>query len=402
MRKQQKEFDLMIYGATSFVGKIMVAYLASLPKDEFTWAIAGRSEAKLKELKAELGLQDISHFVADAKDEKALGALCDSANVIVTTVGPYALYGETLVKLCAQSGTDYLDLTGEPQWIKVMLDKYEAQAKESGARIIHCAGFDSIPSDLGVYLSQRLAIQKTGKPASQIKMRVYKIKGTASGGTVASILNVLKEAGDNPDLRKQLVNPYILCGSDHGFSVRQKNHKKAEYDEALGHWTMPFVMAAINERIVHRSNALLKGLYGKAFQYDEAMSAKKATTAWGTTMGLGAFVVAASIGPVRNLLAKYVLPKPGEGPTQEQQDTGMFDLRFYANLEDGKQQVVQVIGDKDPGYGSTAKMLSQAALCLAKDTEGLSGGMWTPAAAMGDALIKRLSAHAGVEVKEML
>lgn len=401
MRKQQKEFDLMIYGATSFVGKIMVRYLASLSQEEFTWAIAGRSKAKLNDLKTELGLQNIPYFVADASDEQALGALCERANVIVTTVGPYALYGETLVKLCAQSGTDYLDLTGEPQWIKAMLDKYEAQAQASGARIIHCAGFDSIPSDLGVYLSQRLAIEKTGLAAPQIKMRVYKIKGTASGGTVASILNVLKEAGDNPELRKQLVNPYILCGAEHPFSVRQKNHKKAEYDEALGHWTMPFVMAAINERIVHRTNALLKGLYGDSFKYDEAMSAKTATTAWSTTLGLGAFVAAASIGPMRNLLAKYVLPKPGEGPTQEQQETGMFDLRFYATLSDGTQQVVQVTGDKDPGYGSTAKMLSQAALCLAKDTEGLSGGMWTPAAAMGDALMKRLSDYAGVEVKEM-
>lgn len=401
MRKQQKEFDLMIYGATSFVGKIMVRYLASLSQEEFTWAIAGRSEAKLNDLKTELGLQNIPYFVADASDEQALGALCERANVIVTTVGPYALYGETLVKLCAQSGTDYLDLTGEPQWIKAMLDKYEAQAQASGARIIHCAGFDSIPSDLGVYLSQRLAIEKTGLAAPQIKMRVYKIKGTASGGTVASILNVLKEAGDNPELRKQLVNPYILCGAEHPFSVRQKNHKKAEYDEALGHWTMPFVMAAINERIVHRTNALLKGLYGDSFKYDEAMSAKTATTAWSTTLGLGAFVAAASIGPMRNLLAKYVLPKPGEGPTQEQQETGMFDLRFYATLSDGTQQVVQVTGDKDPGYGSTAKMLSEAALCLAKDTEGLSGGMWTPAAAMGDALMKRLSDYAGVEVKEM-
>jgi short subunit dehydrogenase-like uncharacterized protein len=401
MRKQQKEFDLMIYGATSFVGKIMVGYLASLTQEEFTWAIAGRSEAKLNELKTELGLQNIPHFVADASDEQALGALCERANVIVTTVGPYALYGETLVKLCAQSGTDYLDLTGEPQWIKAMLDKYEAQAQASGARIIHCSGFDSIPSDLGVYKSQRLAIEKTGQPAPQIKMRVYKIKGTASGGTVASILNVLKEAGDNPELRKQLVNPYILCGPEHPFSVRQKNHKKAEYDDALGHWTMPFVMAAINERIVHRTNALLDGLYGTSFKYDEAMSARTATTAWSTTLGLGAFVAAASIGPMRNLLAKYVLPKPGEGPTQEQQETGMFDLRFYATLHDGTQQVVQVTGDKDPGYGSTAKMLSQAALCLAKDTEGLSGGMWTPAAAMGDALMKRLSDYAGVEVKEM-
>ncbi|MBT1451491.1 saccharopine dehydrogenase NADP-binding domain-containing protein [Glaciecola sp. XM2] len=401
MRKEKKEFDLMLYGATSFVGQIMVAYLKQFSQEEFTWAIAGRDEGKLKALKQEHGLTELEHFVADASDEAALTQLCKKANVIISTVGPYALYGETLVRACVQTGTDYCDLTGEPQWIRAMLDKYEEQAKASGARIVNCAGFDSIPSDLGVYMSQRMAIEKTGNPASQIKMRVYKLKGAASGGTVASLLNVLKEAGENPSLKKLLVNPYVLCGSDHPFSLRQKNHKKAEFDEALGIWTMPFVMAAINERIVHRSNALLNGLYGKEFRYDEAMSAKKGSAAWMATLGLGAFVAAASIGPVRNLLAKYVLPKPGEGPSPEAQEKGMFDMRFYATLSDGQTQVVQVTGDKDPGYGSTAKMLSQAALCLAKDTDDLAGGFWTPASAMGDALITRLSDHAGVVVKPM-
>lgn len=401
MTSPQPLFDFVLYGATSFVGQIMVEYLSSLSSEEFTWAIAGRSEKKLLELKAQHQLEDLPHFVADANEQEKLVALCQRSKVIITTVGPYALYGEPVLAACVQTGTDYCDLTGEPQWIKAMLDKYEAKAKQSGARIVHCAGFDSIPSDLGVFLSQSLAIKKTGKPASQIKMRVRKLKGAASGGTVASILNVLKEAGDYPELRRQLVNPYILCPNDHQFSRRQKNHKKAEYDDELHIWTMPFVMAAINERIVHRTNALLNERYGNNFIYDEAMSSKTGSNAWMATIGLGAFVGAASISPLRNLLAKYVLPKPGEGPTKQQQLEGMFDLRFYARLHNGEQQVVQVIGDRDPGYGSTAKMLSQAALCLAKDVPNVAGGFWTPAAAMGKPLIKRLAHFAGVDVKEM-
>jgi len=379
----------------------MVTYLASLPQNEFSWAIAGRDEQKLKTLLADHNLSDLAYFVADASDETALTSLCEKTRVIISTVGPYALFGETLVKVCAKTGTDYCDLTGEPQWIKSMLDKYEVQAKASGARIINSSGFDSIPSDLGVYLSQKLAIEKTGKPASQIKMRVYKLKGGASGGTIASMLNVLKEASDNPSLRKLLVNPYMLCGDKHPFHLRQKNHKKAEYDSTLGIWTMPFVMAAINERIVHRTNLLLNERYGKDFKYDEAMSSKTASTAWITTLGLGAFVGAASFAPMRNFLANYVLPKPGEGPSPSEQENGMFDMRFYATLENGQTQVVQVTGDKDPGYGSTAKMLSQAALCLAKETPDLPGGFWTPAAAMGESLITRLADQAGVIAQEM-
>ncbi|WP_395338783.1 saccharopine dehydrogenase family protein [Ningiella sp. W23] len=399
MSSTSPQYDLILYGATSFVGKIMVAYLASLDQRTLNWAVAARDESKLLALKDELKLDKIEHYVSQANDEKALATICEKTKVMVSTVGPYALYGETLVRVCAKSGTDYCDLTGEPQWIKAMLDKYEEEAKASGARLVNCAGFDSIPSDLGVYLSQSLAIEKTGAPAQQIKMRVRRLKGTASGGTVASLLNVLKEAGEDKTLRKQLVNPYLLCPADHSFSLRQTNHKSAEYDKHLKMWTMPFVMAAINERIVHRTNALLGNKYGKHFRYDEAMSAKNGGSAWMMTLGLGAFVAGASIGPIRRLLSQYVLPKPGEGPSPEQQQSGMFDMRFYAMLNNGETQVVQVKGDRDPGYGSTAKMLAQAALCLGKDVPELPGGFYTPAAAMAEPLIVRLREHAGVEVQ---
>jgi short subunit dehydrogenase-like uncharacterized protein len=303
--------------------------------------------------------------------------------------------------VCAQSGTDYCDLTGEPQWIKQMLEKYEADAKSSGARIVHCTGFDSIPSDLGVYKLQQTAIKQTSVPAKYVKMRVRKIKGAASGGTIASMLNVFKEVKENPELRKVLVNPYVLCPSGHPFKQRQKNHKGAQRDDSLGVWTMPFVMASINERVVHRSNALLGNQYGEDFLYDEAMTAKSGFQAWTFTLGLGAFMLAASLSPLRKLLASYVLAKPGEGPTPEQQLNGMFDMRFYADMPNGDQLVVKVEGDRDPGYGSTAKMLAQAVLCLSKDIPDVKGGFWTPASALNEPLIERLASHAGVSIEVM-
>ena len=395
-------FDIIIYGATSFVGQIMLEYLAEYTSQQdaepVKWAVAGRDEQKLLAVKAQNSLSHIEHIVADASDEAALNSMCAQTKVVISTVGPYALYGETLIKVCAESGTDYCDLTGEPQWIKAMLDKYEDVAKSSGARIINSAGFDSIPSDLGVYVLQQHALETTGKPAFQIKMRVRKIKGGASGGTIASMLNVVEEASKNPALRKLLVNPYVLCPAEHPYKQYQTNHKKAQFEEDTQMWIMPFIMAAINERIVHRSNALLGNRYGEHFLYDEAMSAKKGLQAWGITLGLGAFMVGASIKPIRNILAKHVLPKPGEGPSKEEQLAGMFDMRFYTTLDNGERAVVQVKGDRDPGYGSTAKMLTQAALCLAKDVPDVSGGFWTPAAALNDALIQRLALHAGVTV----
>jgi short subunit dehydrogenase-like uncharacterized protein len=399
MSSSDKPFDFILYGATSFVGQIMTRYLATYSAENFSWAIAGRNETKLLELKQSLHLNELPHFVAEADSEIGLLALCAQAKAIVSTVGPYALYGETLVRVCSQSGTDYCDLTGEPQWINKMLDKYELDAKKSGARIVHCTGFDSIPSDLGVYKLQQACIEETAKPAKHIKMRVRKLKGTASGGTIASMLNVFKETKEDPALRKVLVNPYVLCPRDHLFSQRQKSHKGVEFDESLGIWTMPFVMAAINERIVHRSNALLNNQYGNDFLYDEAMTAKGRFQAWTVTLGLGAFMLAANIPPLRKFLAKYILPKPGEGPSREQQLNGMFDMRFYAKLSNGEQRVVKVEGDQDPGYGSTGKMLAQAVLCLSKDIPDVAGGFWTPASALNDPLIDRLAKHAGVSVE---
>ncbi|OFA31040.1 saccharopine dehydrogenase [Glaciecola punicea] len=409
MTKKGREFDIIVYGATSFVGQILIEYLthytakitARYNNEAITWAIAGRNEKKLLALKNKHNINDIAHFIVEASNFEGLSLLSRKTKVIITTVGPYALYGEMMVKACVTNGTDYCDLTGEPQWIRAMLDKYEEQAKASGARIINSAGFDSIPSDIGVYALQKIAVEKTGKPAGQIKMRVRKVKGAASGGTIASMLNIFKEAKENPTLRKLLTNPYALCTSGHSYKVRQKSHKKAEFDKSLKMWTMPFVMAAINERIVHRTNSLLSDQYGTGFRYDEAMSAKTGFQAWTFTIGLGGFMLAASVSPVRNLMAKHVLAKPGEGPSEDEQLNGMFDMRFYSQLANGEELVIKVEGDRDPGYGSTAKMLSQAALCLANDVPDVAGGFWTPASALNDHLIKRLKEHAGVSVTQL-
>ena len=395
-------YNIIVFGATSFVGQILTRYLLDrhgVSGGEVRWAIAGRSAAKLDQVKDDLGAPDLPTLVADAADESALQAMCEQTDVIISTVGPYALYGEPLVKVCVDTGTDYCDLTGEVQWIRRMVDTYEDAAKASGARIVHCCGFDSIPSDLGVHYTQQQAQDVFGAPAKRIRMRVRRIKGGASGGTVASLMNVVKEAAADPALRKELANPYSVAGKTQ--PTRQPNVKLAERDPVAGSWLTPFVMAAINTRIVHRSNALAGYPWGEDFVYDEAVMTGdggkgrlRATTA---ALGLGGFMVAAGLPPTRWLLEK-VVPQPGEGPSPAEQEAGMYDIRFFAKGDDGTVLQTQVTGDRDPGYGSTAKMLGEAGACLALDIAkgDAAGGFWTPSTLLGDALIERLTTHAGL------
>lgn len=400
------QLDIILFGATSFVGQIMSRYMLETfpPGNGLSWGIAGRSESKLSQLKSSLGpsAESIPVLLANAEDPESINALCNSTKVIVSTVGPYALHGEPMVKACASLGTDYCDLTGEPQWIASMLKRYESVAKISGARIVHCCGFDSIPSDLGVYYLQQKAIEKFGHSCNSIKMRVKTMKGGASGGTIASMLNLIKEATKNPALRKLLANPYALCPEQHNFKARQLNLKSAKFDEDMHAWIAPFVMAAINTRVVHRSNALLDDLYGVDFLYDEAMVTGKETkggvSAALLSAGLGGFMLAAALPPTRWFMEKLILPKPGEGPSPKEQLAGRYDLRFIGKTNEGRQLRCKVTGDRDPGYGSTAKMLGQAAACLAMDVtkEDLEGGFWTPASAFGDKLIPRLESYAGL------
>jgi short subunit dehydrogenase-like uncharacterized protein len=400
-------YDLVVFGATSFVGRLLADYLLRTygVGQDLTWAIAGRSESRLESLRKELGTaaDDLPVIVADASDENALKAMCDQTGVVISTVGPYALFGEPLIKVCAETGTDYCDLTGEVQWLREMIHKYQATAESSGARIVNCCGFDSIPSDLGVYFIQQEAQTRFGQPLTCVKMRVKAAKGEFSGGTVASLLNVVKEASSNPELRKELANPYSVCPPNHGFTARQPNVKSAEYDRDFQAWTAPFVMAAINTRVVHRSNALSDKAYGADFRYDEAMMTgrglKGRVAALGVTGALGGFMVGAAVRPTRWLLERFVVPKPGEGPSPEAQEKGFFDLRFYGETRDGESLWAKVTGDRDPGYGSTSKMLGQAGVCLAKDLAGgeLPGGFWTPSTAMDGQLLERLRAYSGLQ-----
>ena len=396
-------FDIVVFGATSFVGQILSQYLFDqYGVSKVRWAMAGRSQQKLEEVRSQLGegAADIPLIIADAADDEALASLCTQTQVVISTVGPYALYGEPMIRACCDSGTDYCDLTGEAQWIKKMQDRYAEKAKETGARVVHSCGFDSIPSDLGVHFLQHHAQAKFNSHCNNIIMRVKQLTGTASGGTIASVINLTKEAVADKKIRKEMANPYSCCPADHGFTVRQ-NHVGVSYDSEYNSWVAPFIMAAINTRIVHRSNALSGSAYGTDFMYEEAVikgdgekgekRAKKAASDARKFMTLAAFA------PTRWILERFILPKPGEGPTPEEQLNGSYDLRFMGTSPQGEKIEVKVTGDRDPGYGSTAKMLGQAACSIAFDIDqDTAGGFWTPATLLGDRLIERLKADAGL------
>jgi short subunit dehydrogenase-like uncharacterized protein len=398
-----RQFDIIVFGASSFVGQILCRYLHEhLAGTATAWAMAGRSEQKLKQCRAEFGdgAENIEILVADANDAAALARLCRQTRVVVSTVGPYALYGETLIKACVDTGTDYCDLTGEVQWIRRMINRYEQAAKKSGARIVHCCGFDSIPSDMGVYYLQQQAEQKFGSHCSHIKMRVKHLKGGASGGTIASMINVVKEAAADPDLRRELADPYSICPAGH--PLKAKHHAiSVEYDEDLRSWVAPFIMSGINTRVVHRSNALLNAAWGNDFCYDEGMltgdgnkgRGRARRLAWGLNM----FMLAVAAAPTRWLLQKF-LPAPGQGPSPTAQEQGFFDLLLTGTTSRGDTLLIKVHGDRDPGYGATGRMLGQAALCLAQDVprSETAGGFWTPSTIFGDKLISRLQQHADI------
>ncbi|RXJ71715.1 saccharopine dehydrogenase [Veronia nyctiphanis] len=408
----EKHYDLIVFGATSFVGQILCRYLDrqfNHPGQEaLEWAIAGRSQHKLDTVKQGLNTPDIDTILADSHDEKALTTMCQYTRVVVSTVGPYALYGETLIKVCAETGTDYCDLTGEVQWIHRMLYKYEHLATKSGARIVNCCGFDSIPSDMGVYFTQKEAKRLFGQYCDSIKMRVKTLKGGASGGTIASIINITEEVVKDPALLKKIANPYLICPESGELSTRQATNAIAARDPDFNAWISPFIMAAINSRIVLRSNALDDYPYGRDFCYDEAVLTGKgfsgAVKSNAFIVGLSLFMALTALPPTRWLLKKFVLPKPGEGPSAKEQLEGFFDIRFIGKTASGDVISTKVVGQGDPGYGSTGKMLGQAAASLALDFHhsgekcGAKGGFWTTSSLMGDRLLDRLQTHADIEV----
>ena len=403
----ERAFDLIVYGATGFTGRLVAEHmLATYGVDgPVRWAIAGRSTAKLDEVRKAIGAPDsLAMITANASDPASLSAMCLQTKVVVTTVGPYQLYGEGLVIACADSGTDYVDLCGEPAWMAKMIAAHSQRAAASGARIVFSCGFDSIPFDLGVFYLQDLAKTRFGAALPRVRGRVRKMKGGFSGGTVASMLATFEAIRREPSQATVMANPFALAGGFQG--PAQPSGDGVTEDQSLDQWSAPFVMAAINTKVVHRSNLLLGHAYGQDLIYDEMMLAgsgetgrKKAKAMTGQTNiqnGLLAF------GPTRALLQRFALPKPGQGPSQHERETGHFDVLFAGEGEGGKGLKVVVTGDKDPGYGCTSKMIAESALCLALDVGRTQtpGGIWTPAAALGHALINRLQAKAGMTFSE--
>lgn len=382
-----KPFDLVVHGATGFTGRLVVEYLLRrYPAGSgLRWAMGGRNAEKLAAVRDEVGAPaDTPLIVTDTTNPASLQALMDQTRLVLTTVGPYQLYGNELVAACASTGVDYVDLCGEPAWMRHMIDAHHAAAQASGARIVFSCGFDSIPFDLGVFKLQNDMRQRFGHPASRVRGRVRKMKGTFSGGTAASLKATMAAAAINPTVLDLLRNPFSLTPGFEG--PRQPPGHKPMVDEVLGLWVAPFIMAAINTRNVHRSNFLLNHAYGTDFVYDEML-----VTGAGDKGEAIANAVAAD-----KSLGSDDGPKPGEGPTRAERDAGFYDVLFVGTDAQGQQLRVGVTGDRDPGYGSTSKMIAEAAVCLLQDATGTPGGIWTPAAAMGEPLMARLQAHAGL------
>lgn len=381
-----KDFDVVVYGATGYTGRLVAEYLNQQygRGGDVSWAMAGRSADKLAAVRDEIGApSDTPLITADASDPASLKAMVENAKSVATTVGPYQLYGAELVAACAAVGTDYVDLCGETPFMRKMIDAHETAAIESGARITFSCGFDSIPFDLGVYFLQDAAIDKLGAAVPRVKGRVRKMQGTFSGGTAASMKATMAAAAD-PDVLKLLLSHFSLTPGFEG--PEQPAGDTPEFDESLGSWAAPFVMAAINTRNIHRSNFLLGHPYGEDFKYDEMM-----LTGPGDEGEEMAKFVASNPG-----MGGDDDPKPGEGPTKEEREAGFYDILFVGETPDGRTIKVAVTGDKDPGYGSTSKMIAESAICLVKDAADTPGGIYTPAPAMGGALIKRLVANAGL------
>ncbi|MES2317768.1 MAG: saccharopine dehydrogenase NADP-binding domain-containing protein [Pseudomonadota bacterium] len=398
-----KQFDVIVFGATGFTGRLVAEYLATRYGDggEVKWAMAGRSAAKLEQVRELIGAPaSVPLITADASDSAALATLVARAKAVITTVGPYQLYGQPLAMACATAGTDYVDLCGEPAWMAQMIPLLEAPAKASGARIVFSCGFDSIPFDLGVTYLQHEAHKRFGQPLTRVRGRVRSIKGGISGGTLASFMATLEAMRRDPNLASVMANPFALTPGFTG--PPQPEGDSALYDDWCKSWTGPFMMASINTKNVHRSNALLGHAWGKDFSYDERMMTGDGPKGErrARKMVFVSRVQNALLGfsPTRALLRRFALAKPGEGPDRKARENGRYEVVFTGETADGKRLRASVRGDRDPGYGSTAKMITEAALCLAADPlRAMSGGgVWTPGGAMGMALAPRLQERAGL------
>ena len=384
--RTERELDIVVYGATGFTGRLVAEYLNNTygVNQDVNWAMAGRSLDKLVSVRDEMGIDlAVPLIVADGSDVQSINTMVDRASVVLTTVGPYQLYGNELVAACAERGTDYVDLCGEPAWMHKMIANHSAAAEKSGARIIFSCGFDSIPFDLGVLFLQNYAKKTLGSAVSRVKGRVRSMKGTFSGGTLASFRATMAAAGKDRNLIGVLRNPFSLTPGFEG--ADQPLGNKPEFDTSIDSWVAPFVMASINTKNIHRSNMLMGHMYGEDFVYDEMLV---------TGPGDRGEAVAKAVAEDNSMANDP--RKPGEGPSKEERETGFYDVLMVGEHSDGRSVRISVKGDKDPGYGSTSKMIAESAVCLVKNPDLASGGIWTPAPAMGEKLIERLEAHAGL------
>ena len=396
--KNKRDFDLIIWGATGFTGNLVCDYInKNYNERELRWAIAGRNKKKILKLQQKLKIDDSRTIIADSSDKDSLVKMVKKSKVVCTTVGPYAKYGSNLVEACIEGETNYCDITGETQWIRRIIDRFHTKAKEKNIKIINSCGFDSIPSDMGVFYSQKIMLEKTGKYASTINMRVAGAKGGISGGTYNSLSNVLEEALIDKEVRKTLTNPYGLNPIDKQFGPDKSDLREVIFDAVSNSWIAPFVMAGINTKIVRRSHALMDFMYGKNFAYDEATLTGKGIAGQirGYMSLIPIFLATRKKGSIIKKIVDFILPKSGEGPSEKTRINGYYNLRFYLTL-DKMTYVSKVLGDMDPGYGSTSKMLAESAICLALDEIPETYGILTPSVALGDSLLKRLEENAGL------
>ena len=381
------KYDFVIYGATGFTGKLVVEYAINqyTNNNEISWAIAGRNNEKLEHVQEKYNLpSNIGKIVVDSNDQNSIDEMVSQTKCVLTTVGPYQLYGEKIIKTCISTGTDYVDLCGEPGFMHKIISECSAEAKETGARVVFSCGFDSIPFDLGVLFVQEEVMAKLNKYASSVRGRVRAMNGEFSGGTAASMKATMAALQSDPELINILVNPHALCEGIQG--VQQDDDSRPVYDEELNTWVAPFFMAPINTKNIHRSNKLMNHIYGENFKYNEMWIQGPGEE------GKAAAEFISTMNPLGDA------PEPGDGPSRESRENGNYDVLFCADV-DGETIKASVSGDMDPGYGSTSKMIAESAICLVKDCEDLAGGIYTPAASMGKKLIKRLEINAGLTFK---
>ncbi|MDJ1008359.1 MAG: saccharopine dehydrogenase NADP-binding domain-containing protein [Paracoccaceae bacterium] len=404
----EREFDVVLWGATGATGRRAAHHLARrCGESAIRLAIGGRNAEKLEALRATLPAKEavLAVLVGDSHDAAFMAQIAGRTRVLVSTVGPFALHGSELVAASAQHGTHYCDLTAEPQWMRLMIDTHQDAARQTGARIVHACGHDSIPSDLGVQFLQEAAMHRAGAPCGRIATRVTRMKGGFSGGTAASFLNAMKLRETDPDFDRLSRDPYALCpegerdgpdGPDRMMPV------EVTWDADMEAWTKPYFMGPMNSKVVRRSNAIMGYPYGRGFRYEETELTRGGAGGWwaamrGTLLGR-MLLTAMAIPRTRDFLQRSVLPKSGEGPSKEVRESGSYELVLVGQTADGRVLKARVTGQGDPGVRSTTLMLTEAALCLAEDEDKLpvGGGFWTPASAMGVLLRDRIVAHAGL------